>query len=69
MIPQTIFAFWENQRQRGDKFSALWLIVSMGRIQPQGYIVGWNIRKRHAAKACQDYMTRTGDSATLLRLA
>jgi len=45
-----IVKFWRSQESRGEKMRPVWAIVSLGGVQPEGYIQGWSVSKSAALK-------------------
>ena len=66
-MPATILKYWQNCLARGDKPRPVWMVVSLGKIQPEGYCVGWSISKRAAAKMMDQVSTVAG-AWTLVRV-
>lgn len=45
-----IIRYWKTALARGDAPRAVWAVVSTGREQPEGYIIGWSVSKRGARR-------------------
>jgi len=46
---------WAEQQARGDKPSPVWLVLSTGKDQPLGYLLGWSIKRRGAQQIAEKF--------------